>query len=670
MEEYQMNKKEQTQQSDNDQLIGEVVMYGAIGIVALAFMIPALLGMLIFALLHFLKRDWVSYMALFLGIAVLFIQFQAGTVLSYFAIVSEMNIPYLTTGMERILNDGESIRVTAASYINLVGVALVFSFGYYLYAKYFWKKRVNTKQGEAQKKKEANEYRQFRKKRVAFLNKKQSGYRKKPSKEIFVGYTDFKERVSLNEKELNYHMLATGGTGTGKTTLIASLMESALQQNKPVIFVDGKGERKSMLEFKELCEAYGKTVYLFSELDDLTYNPIKNGTPTETRDKLMSLFTFSTEGDGAYYTDIASRYLQLVVKLLDEAGVPRDIKTIYQLTDMKSMQEFFKTNSSEREIEEEIEVEVEEEVEVQDKSPSTEDEEDDFSDFTIEEPEEPAKERVKKTVLQKKKRKVTYLEEGMERIKDILERDFPEDIVEGCLTRLKMQLGELLESDLGDLFIESENGIDLQKITDENNVVIFSISGSRYSDYIKKLGKMVILDVNSLVAYRQAQGRKSIFAVYDEFSAYGDRRIVDIVNKARSAGFECIISTQTLSDIDTVDPIMTEQIISNCNVIATGRVNSSVDAERIAEIFGTYSDREITQQVEKKNNLTRFEADMGTIRDVQRFRANPNDIKNLQIGEAFINRKMVEEESGDTYFRRVYVRNALDLGGIKKDEVS
>jgi hypothetical protein len=26
---------------------------------------------------------------------------------------------------------------------------------------------------------------------------------------------------------------------------------------------------------------------------------------------------------------------------------------------------------------------------------------------------------------------------------------------------------------------------------------------------------------------------------------------------------------------------------------------------------------------------------------------------------------MVEEEDSDTYFRRVYVRNALDLGGIK-----
>ncbi|MBT2729609.1 type IV secretion system DNA-binding domain-containing protein [Bacillus sp. ISL-75] len=653
--------QEQTQQTETDRMIGEVVMYGLIGIIGIIFFLPALLGMLIFAIIQLFKRDWISYVALGAGIFLLFWQFQSGNLLTYFGFVSEMNIPYLSTGVERFLNEGKVIGITFSSYVMLVGLALLFSFGYFIFAKFFWKKRVTTKSGEVKKKKTEQKYKAFRKNRVKFLDKKQKTYREKPSEEVFVGYTDFKERVSLGSKELNYHMLATGGTGTGKTTLIASLMEAALQQNKPVIFLDGKGEYKSMLEFKALCEAYGRKVYLFSEMDDLTYNPIKNGTPTETRDKLMSLFHFSTEGDGAYYTDIASRYLQLVIKLIDEAGVPRDFKIIARLTNFKYMNDFFKEHSIEEEIEEEIEVEVEEEVLVGKAEQTSQD--DDLSGFIASS--EPRTETVKKIVLKKRKRSITKLQEGMQRIKKILDDEFPEEIVEGCLTRLKMQLGELLESDLGHLFVENEKGIDLQKITDHNDVVIFSISGSRYADYIKKIGKMIILDVNSLVAYRQVQGRKSIFAVYDEFSAYGDRRIVDIVNKSRSAGFECIISTQTLSDIDAVDPIMTEQIISNCNIIATGRVNSSKDAERIAQVFGTFSDREITQQVEKKYPHLRYESNMGTVRDVERFKANPSEIKNLQIGEIFINRKMVEEEDSDTYFRRVYVRNALDLGGIK-----
>ncbi|MRX56578.1 type IV secretion system DNA-binding domain-containing protein [Bacillus idriensis] len=652
--------QEQTQQTETDRMIGDIVIYGLIGLIGILFFLPAMLGMLIFSILHLFKRDWLFYIALGTGILILLWQFQTGTILTYFGLISEMNIPYLSTGAERLMNDGNSIATSSSSYVVLGGLAFLFSFGFFIFAKFFWKKRVTTKSGEVLRQKAEQRYKAFRKNRVTFLAKKQLKYREKPSKEVFVGYTDFKERVALKSKELNYHMLATGGTGTGKTTLIASLMESALQQEKPVIFMDGKGERKSMLEFKALCEAYGRKVYLFSEMDDLTYNPIKNGTPTETRDKLMSLFSFSSEGDGAYYTDIASRYLQLIVKLIDEANVPRDIQTIAKLTNVKNMNAFFKKHSIEEEIEEEVEVDAHEKVVAGQASTS---EDDDLSGFVA--PAEPKTKTIKKTVLEKRTRSVTKLQEGMQRIKNILDEEFPEDIVEGCLTRLKMQLGELLESDLGHLFIEREEGIDLQNITDHNDVVIFSISGSRYADYIRKIGKMIILDVNSLVAYRQAKGRKSIFGVYDEFSAYGDRRIVDIVNKSRSAGFECIISTQTLSDIDAVDPIMTEQIISNCNVIATGRVNSSKDAERIAQVFGTFSDREITQQIEKKYPHIRYEAEMGTVRDVERFKANPSEIKNLQIGEIFINRKMVEVDGSDTYFSRVYVRNALDLGGIQ-----
>jgi conjugal transfer pilus assembly protein TraD len=651
--------QDRTQQTETDRMIGDIVFYGLIGITVVLFFLPALLGMVLFAVIHQLKRDLISYVALGAGILLLLWQFQSGSLLTYFGLISEMNIPYFSTGVERTLNDGHVIAITSSSYVVLTGLGLVFSFGFFIFAKFFWKTRVTTKSGEVQKQKAEQKYKAFRKNRVKFLEKKQKNYREKPSKEVFVGYSDFKERVFLDSKELNYHMLATGGTGTGKTTLIASLMESALQQDKPIIFVDGKGEYKSMLEFKALCEAYGKKVYLFSEMNDLTYNPIKNGTPTETRDKLMSLFSFSTEGDGAYYTDIASRYLQLVVKLIDEAGVPRDIQTIAKLTHINQLHEFFREHSIPEEMEEEVEVEAEVLIE----NPTQTSQDDDLSGFMN--PSEPKVETVKKTIVEKRTRSVLKLEEGMKRIKNILDHEFPEEIVEGCLTRLKMQLGELLESDLGHLFVESEEGIDLQKITDHNDVVIFSISGSRYADYIKKIGKMIILDVNSLVAYRQTKGRKSIFGVYDEFSAYGDRRIVDIVNKSRSAGFECIISTQTLSDIDAVDPIMTEQIISNCNIIATGRVNSSKDAERIAQVFGTYSDREITQQIKKKYPHIRYESEMGTVRDVERFKAHPSDIKNLQIGEIFINRKMVEEEESDTYFRRVYVRNALDLGGIK-----
>ncbi|QKE76060.1 hypothetical protein HPK19_24960 (plasmid) [Arthrobacter citreus] len=136
-----------------------------------------------------------------------------------------MNIPYLLTGLERLFNEGQTIKANASSYVMLVAMALLFSFGYFVFATFLWKKRVKTKSGEVLKQKSEQKYKAFRKNRVTYLDKKQQNYREKLSTGVFIGYTDFKERILLNSNELNYHML-----GTGKTPLIASLMEAALQQ--------------------------------------------------------------------------------------------------------------------------------------------------------------------------------------------------------------------------------------------------------------------------------------------------------------------------------------------------------------------------------------------------------------------------------------------------------
>lgn len=57
---------------------------------------------------------------------------------------------------------------------------------------------MTIKSGDVLKKKEEQKYKAFRKNRVKFLGKKQLLYRNKPFKEVFVGYTDFKERVAIN----------------------------------------------------------------------------------------------------------------------------------------------------------------------------------------------------------------------------------------------------------------------------------------------------------------------------------------------------------------------------------------------------------------------------------------------------------------------------------------
>jgi hypothetical protein len=100
-------------------MIGDIVIYGLIGAFGILFILPVLLGMLLFAIGNMLKREWIFYLTLVIGILILFWQVQLGNVLLYFGLISEMNVPYLSTGMEKLLNKGNSIPTTSSSYWTL-----------------------------------------------------------------------------------------------------------------------------------------------------------------------------------------------------------------------------------------------------------------------------------------------------------------------------------------------------------------------------------------------------------------------------------------------------------------------------------------------------------------------------------------------------------------------
>lgn len=636
-----------------DEEIEKFVLLAVILVPILFFLIPALVGMVLFVALYALKQQRFAPYIGIAGVGILIFEGSRGQILSYLGVFKLYPIDFVTKAIEKLLQ--KPLEMDFHAYLSLVALSMVFCLAVGIYAKFKWKSPVISKQEQIAKLKKSRPYQKFMENRFKFLEKKQLQYRKSHSREVFLGYSDTKERIEVPEKEFNYHMLAVGGTGTGKSTLIGAIMEGALRKGKPIIFVDGKGERKSMLEFKELCEAYGKKVYMFSEHDDFTYNPIKNGNATEIRDRLMDLFDWSEN----YYEDIASLFLQRIVQLIDAAGIERDLHTVYRLLDLQEIENIFDSC----EVEMTRMVPQKKTVKKAQKVLQSAVSNDPFAEYE-EMPEEPqgAEEEEIELVPEQYFDLPPELKDLRKKFEDYLQdKDFIKN-----LSGLRSQLGELLESELGHKFRNSEKEIDLRRITDEGNIVIFTISGNRYQEYIKKLGQIIILDINSLIAYRQDTGRKATLAIFDEFSAYGNQRAVDIVNKGRSAGIEGIISTQSLADIDKVDPFLTSQLITNCNIFAIGRVNDPDDAERLSKAFSTFSDSEITSQIEKKNNLLKLTSEMGTVKKVEAFIVHPKEIKALDIGQVFIARKLKQEKSGGNYTRLVYVRNSINTKGARK----
>jgi len=92
--------------------------------------------------------------------------------------------------------------------------------------------------------------------------------------------TKSKKKIKLEGLDFSKHSFIVGATGFGKTNLISILHEDYLKRDVPIIFFDPKGDLQTMLDFKKLCESYGKLCHIFSEsyADSISLNPLGEGT--------------------------------------------------------------------------------------------------------------------------------------------------------------------------------------------------------------------------------------------------------------------------------------------------------------------------------------------------------------------------------------------------------
>ena len=109
-----------------------------------------------------------------------------------------------------------------------------------------------------------------------------------------------KKPVCLDVNTRSQHLIVSGATGQGKTTLLKTLLNHSLKHKHPVIIIDPKGEKTDILEIKEKLKIYGKTkdFCLFSlsfPEDSFTYNPLENGTSEQIKARLIDGLKFEHE---------------------------------------------------------------------------------------------------------------------------------------------------------------------------------------------------------------------------------------------------------------------------------------------------------------------------------------------------------------------------------------
>ncbi len=222
------------------------------------------------------------------------------------------------------LPDFWSIQQRYLFYILVEGFVLSLTIIPAVYGYYYWKtKKKRERLYGKEKRTYAIPGRLFRKYR------EQADYDK-----TFLGVSFYTRKPILVRNEVaNLHGVIVGATGAGKTVTIMNFIANAIKTGKPLIVLDGKGERGFWREIFAWACMYSREedfqLFSITEENSATYNPMLRGDATELKDKIIGSEVFTEP----HYKAICERWLLEEISRMKEEG--RGI-TIKELVDSGS----------------------------------------------------------------------------------------------------------------------------------------------------------------------------------------------------------------------------------------------------------------------------------------------------------------------------------------------
>lgn len=139
--------------------------------------------------------------------------------------------------------------------------------------------------------------------------------------------------LPVNHNELKYNMrcldlddvilsgatLITGSTGSGKSTTMKAVIKQRIDEKRPVVFVDYKGENDILDDLKSYANQAGLPYYEFSARDcTFKYDPFTNLNETGKVEALMNTRRWSTDGADEHYKTSMQLAIQNLVRAYDK----------------------------------------------------------------------------------------------------------------------------------------------------------------------------------------------------------------------------------------------------------------------------------------------------------------------------------------------------------------
>ena len=390
-----------------------------------------------------------------------------------------------------------------------------------------------------------------------------------------LGFRETQGRVPRGEGR---HILVLGGTGSGKTVSADRIALGRVATDRvPALVLDPKGDERLMHDLSALADFVGRPFLVFDPLDDGTdrWDPLWSSEPGRTVARILS----PIQSSEPYYADILRIHLGVVAEALELLGLwPASMPLLLEAAQAEKFTE--------------------------------------IHDLVLD-----------------RGGPASLLRRIEEQHKLVSEPTGKRDIASGA-ARLRVVVGTSWRRVLTPR--ADGRAVQLPSALRAGAIILWRTWVEDMPDEAEAITTLALADM--IAAAAELRGESEWLVLLDEFGSVMEgnaaRRALGILGRARSAGGQAIVVTQSAADVPsaTGNEALRESLADNFSAFVVHRQTSAESREWVSKLMGT---RELWASTDRTVGGGRAEG-TGSRRRVREFRVRPDSLQELKVGQAYV----------------------------------